>query len=192
MHFSDTFVSQLGSNHKNAWDWEVLFTSIAWAENVKGHWNYWKGRYMLAWKRGKHANIFFFWLSVVVFFFPRLQGLGENVCHPFFTCAFFFFFFWVEISSRTLIPLFMSGSVHSGSASWDNWQVACELFPNSFPRYAWTSAWSSHSNFVGSKVYKCLGATRHLHFQQNDQGLLCATAVTQGWNGHRIRVSTQS
>ena len=29
---------------------------------------------------------------------------------------FFFFFFDVQISSRTLIPLFMPGSVHSGSA----------------------------------------------------------------------------
>ena len=29
--------------------------------------------------------------------------------------AFFFFFFKVEISSRTLIALFMPGSVHSGS-----------------------------------------------------------------------------
>ena len=38
----------------------------------------------------------------------------------------------------------------------------------------------------------CLGVTCHLHFWQNDQGLLCATAVTQGWNGHWIRVSTQS
>ena len=31
--------------------------------------------------------------------------------------AFFFFFFEVEISLRTLIPLFMPGSVHSGSVS---------------------------------------------------------------------------
>ena len=30
------------------------------------------------------------------------------------------FFFYVEISSRALIPLFMPGSVHSGSASRDD------------------------------------------------------------------------
>ena len=41
-------------------------------------------------------------------------------------------------------------------------------------------------------MYACLAVTCHLHFWQNDQGLLRATAVTQGWNGHRIRVSTQS
>ena len=46
---------------------------------------------------------------------------------------FFSFFFKVEISSRTLIPLCTPGSVHSGPASWDNmwpcapWRVACEL-----------------------------------------------------------------
>ena len=41
-------------------------------------------------------------------------------------------------------------------------------------------------------MYACLGVICHLHFWQIDQGLLRATAVTRGWNGHRIRVSTQS
>ena len=54
-----------------------------------------------------------------------------------------------------------------------------------FPHYAWTVAQSP--NFVG-----CFGVTCHLHFWQNDRGLLRATAVKRGWNGHRIRVSTQS
>ena len=31
-----------------------------------------------------------------------------------------------------------------------------------------------------------------LHFWQNDQGLLCATAITRGWNRHQIRFSTQT
>ena len=35
------------------------------------------------------------------------------------------------------------------------------------------------------KVYACLAVTRHLHFWQNDQDLLRATAVTRGWNGYR-------
>ena len=34
--------------------------------------------------------------------------------------ALFFFFFKVAVSSRRLIPFFMPGSVHSGSASWDD------------------------------------------------------------------------
>ena len=35
------------------------------------------------------------------------------------------------------------------------------------------------------KVYACLAVTCHLCFWQNDRGLLCATVVTQGWNGYR-------
>ena len=31
-----------------------------------------------------------------------------------------------------------------------------------------------------SRVYACLGVTCHLHFWQNDRGLLHATAVTRG------------
>ena len=54
------------------------------------------------------------------------------------------------------------------------------LFPDRFPHYAWTAAWSAHSNFVGSKVYACLGVTCHLRFWQNDGGLIRATAVTGG------------
>ena len=41
-------------------------------------------------------------------------------------------------------------------------------------------------------MHACLGVTCQLHLWQNDRGLLRATAVTRGWNGHRIRVSTQS
>ena len=35
------------------------------------------------------------------------------------------------------------------------------------------------------RVYVCLAVTCHLHFWQNDRGLLCATAVTRGRNGCR-------
>ena len=35
------------------------------------------------------------------------------------------------------------------------------------------------------KVHACLAVTCHLHFWQNDQGLLRATAVTRGWNGYQ-------
>ena len=51
---------------------------------------------------------------------------------------------------------------------------------------------SAHSNFIGSRVYACLNVTCHLHFWQNDWGLSHAPAITQGWNRHWIRVSTQS
>ena len=32
----------------------------------------------------------------------------------------------------------------------------------------------------------------HLHLWQNDRDLLRATAVTRGWNGYEIRVSTEN
>ena len=50
----------------------------------------------------------------------------------------------------------------------------------------------SQPDFVGSRVYVYFGITCHQHFWQNDWGLLRATAVTQGWNGERIRVNKQS
>ena len=34
-------------------------------------------------------------------------------------------------------------------------------------------------------VHVCLAVTCRLHPRQNDQDLLCATVVTQGWNGYR-------
>ena len=45
------------------------------------------------------------------------EDFGRMFDHLLPTCI---FFFEVEISSRTLIPLFMPGSVHSGSVSWDD------------------------------------------------------------------------
>ena len=37
------------------------------------------------------------------------------------------------------------------------------------------------------KVHVHLAVTCHLHFWQNDQDLLRATAVTQGWNGYQSK-----
>ena len=107
----------------------------------------------------------------------------------------------MEICSHTLIPLFMPGSVHSGSASWDDcgWmfpdKLGVSLFPDRFPHYAWTAAGLDvvrPLQLHWAKVYACVGVTCHLHILQNDWGLSHATAVTQGWKGHRIRVSTGS
>ena len=80
------------------------------------------------------------------------------------------FFFKVEISLCTLLPLFTPGSVHSGSASWDDRGIVfpdelhVSLFPDMFQHYARTAAKSAHSNFIGSVVYAYLGVTCHLHF----------------------------
>ena len=55
-------------------------------------------------------------------------------------------FFKMEISSRTLIPLFRPWSVCSGSVSWDDCgrmfpdKLCVSSFPDRFPRYACTVA----------------------------------------------------
>ena len=90
-------------------------------------------------------------------FFLGLGGFGENirqfiprlylcfVCLFLFVCLFVIFLCLVEISSRTLIPLFMLESVHSGSASWDDCgrmfldKLRVSSFPDRFPHYAWTA-----------------------------------------------------
>ena len=66
-------------------------------------------------------------------------------------------------------------------------ELRVSSFPDRFPHYACTEAKSVQSDFVGARVYAFLCVTCCLHFWQNDWGLLRATAVTQGWNGHRIR-----
>ena len=63
-------------------------------------------------------------------------------------------------------------------------ELRVSSFPDRFPHYAWTAAESAHSDFTGLRVHVCLGLTCHLHFWQNDWGILSATAVTWGWNGH--------
>ena len=52
-------------------------------------------------------------------FFPRLRRFLKKV-RPFIYRPRFFVCFEVEISSRTLIPLFRQGLVNSGSASLDD------------------------------------------------------------------------
>ena len=66
--------------------------------------------------------------------FPRVRGFGENV-RLFISRLRFFFLSQVEISSHKLISLFRPGSVHSGSASWDDCDQVFpdELRVSSFP-----------------------------------------------------------
>ena len=134
-------------------------------------------------------------LVLIVAFSSHVRILGECSTNPgprlFFVCL-----FQVEISVHILIPFFMPGSVRSGSASWDDCgqmfpdKLQESLFPNWFPHYAWTTAVSPH-RLCWVKGVCVFGLICHLHFWQNDQGLLCATAVTRGWNRPQIRNSTQ-
>ena len=75
--------------------------------------------------------------------YPRLRGFWENV-----PCLHFKKKkkIQVEISSRTLISLFVLGTVHIGSASWEDCdqmfpdKLRVRTFPDKFPQYAWTAA----------------------------------------------------
>ena len=53
-------------------------------------------------------------------YFLACHDFGRMFDYPFPARAFLLLFFLVEFSSRTLIPLFMPGSVHSDSASRDD------------------------------------------------------------------------
>ena len=67
-------------------------------------------------------------------------------------------------------------------------QVACELLSGSFRIGSHTMPGQRHSQptptSLGQGSMRVLGVTCHLHFWQNDRGLLHATAVTRGRNGH--------
>ena len=52
-------------------------------------------------------------MVVVVLFFLACKDFGRMIDHLLSACAFSLFFFEVEINLRTLIPLFLPGSVHS-------------------------------------------------------------------------------
>ena len=66
----------------------------------------------------------------VVAFFLACKDFGRMFDHLLPICTFFFFF-----RLLTLIPLFRPGSVHSGSASWDDcgWAFPDELCVSLFP-----------------------------------------------------------
>ena len=65
-----------------------------------------------------HIYIYIYMVVVVVAFSSRARILEEYwTIHSPPALFLFSFFFKVEISSRTLIPFFRPGSVHSGSAS---------------------------------------------------------------------------
>ena len=129
-------------------------------------------------------------MVVVVAFSSRARILGE--CSTIYSpTALFFFLFKVEISSRKLIPLFRPDQ--STLAQRDETTVTdCSLASCVWARFLIDSHTLPEQRLDGSRVYASLGVTCHLHFWQNNRDFVRATAVTRGWNGHRIRVSTQS
>ena len=86
---------------------------------------------------------------------------------------FFCFFVQVEISSRALIPLFMLGLIHTGSANWDDFgqmfpdKFRVNSFPNMFPHY------SDTPTSLGRGRMRVLDITCRLQFLQNDRLFVC-------------------
>ena len=121
------------------------------------------------------------------------KDFGRIFDNSFAACAFFFFLKWRLTCTNWSHSL---GQDQSTVAQQNEMTVnMCSLMSCMWACFlidshtSWTAA---YSNFDGSRVYVCLGVTCHLHCWQNDWGLLHAAAVTRGWKGHRIRVSTQS
>ena len=96
--------------------------------------------------------------DLVVAFSSLARILGECSTIHSLPTLFFFFFFEVEISLRTQIPLFMPGSNHSGSVGWDNcgW-----MFPDKFCVGSLTMPEQRHSQPTptslgqGVRVFRC-------------------------------------
>ena len=112
-------------------------------------------------------------------FFLACEIFWRLFDHSFPACA---FCVCVEISSRTLIPLFTPGSVHNGSASWDD---CARMFPDELcvSSFMTGSLDSGIVNPLQLRWVKEVCAFRvicHLTFWQNDRGLLHTTAVTRG------------
>ena len=86
------------------------------------------------------SKTYVFVVAIGVGFFLPCEDLGTMFDNSFPASA---FFFWLEISPHKLIPLFRPGSVHSGSASWDDSnrafpdQLLASSFPYGFPHSAW-------------------------------------------------------
>ena len=114
---------------------------------------------------------------------------GDDFC--LFVCLGFFFFCSGDQLVHTNFNLKADVSPH-----WFNelrrlwtsifWRIASKLVfmmgSHTMPRQ------HNYNQPVLSRVHGYLAVTCHLHFWHNDRGLLRATAVTRGWNGHRIRV----
>ena len=99
--------------------------------------------------------------AVVVAFFHLACEDFRRMFNYSFPAYDFFLSFKVKLSSRTLIPLFRPGSIHSGSGSREDCgrvfseELRVSSFPDRFPHYSRTAAYSAHSDFVGSRVYAC-------------------------------------
>ena len=120
------------------------------------------------------AFFFFFWLMIAytALFSVLLSRLTALACGSTWVTSFFIACFWI---STEVVYL----------QRWHGW---CHLKLQPSRQVLCTPYNHAPCDFMQShirKVYACLAVTCHLHFWQNDRDLLCASAVTRGWNGYR-------
>ena len=131
---------------------------------------------------------------VVVTLSSFARIFGRMLYHSFPACAFFFFFKWRSARAHKFHSLCQHQSTMAQRA--ETTVAECSLTSCVWIRFRIgfrTMPWQRHSQTIPTSLDKSfMRVTCHLHFWQKDRGLLCTTAVTRGWNGHRIRVSTQS
>ena len=100
-------------------------------------------------------------ITYCVGFSLSCEDFGRMFDHSFLAYAFFFFFFFIKWRLARAHLFHSLGQDRSTVAQQAETTVAeCSLtklrvssFPDRFPRYFWTAAWSPHSDFVGSRVY---------------------------------------
>ena len=89
---------------------------------------------------------------------------------------------WFYMSEQLFIACFLISTEVVYLQRWHGW-CHMKLLPSQ--RILCTPCNHAPCHFMQSHirmVYACLAVTNHLHFWQNDRGLLHATVVTQGWN----------
>ena len=97
-------------------------------------------------------------LHVTSWWLASKENFGRTLDYSFSTCTFFPL---VDASVRTLIPLFMPGSVHSGSASWDT-VAECSLTSCVRMTYTCWSQLPKTDDWLWSNNLKLL-STRSVH-----------------------------
>ena len=130
-----------------------------------------------------------------------------RICHPLYILndsLVYYYYYWSLLYSTILRSWADSLHSHVILHEWTAFYSAffvCFEYPPKWCTYSAGMAWQllpsqrilctpyNHApcHFMQSricKVYACLAVTCHLRFWQNDRGLLCATAVTRGWNGY--------
>ena len=85
-------------------------------------------------------------------------------------------FCWHCIAAEAFLNIHWSGEHYLVVT----WLVLCETAAIVQTYTGWVYSVYFIPSHLG-RVHVCLGVTCHLHFWQNDQDLLCATAMIQGW-----------